>query len=68
MLNRVAEEAGVHHVHPHKFRRSKATDLARHGIPIQDIQHILGHEKIDTTMKYVQMDDGAVESSYRRYA
>ena len=68
MLKKVADEAGVNHVHPHKFRRSKATDLARHGMPIQDIQHILGHEKIDTTMKYVQMDDGAVEISYRRFA
>ena len=68
MLKRVAKEAGVNHVHPHKFRRSKATYLAKHGMPIQDIQHILGHEKIDTTMKYVQMDDGAVEISYRRFA
>lgn len=68
MLNRLAERSGVNHVHPHKFRRTKATDLARHGMPIQDVQAILGHEKIDTTMKYVQLNDTDIESSYRRFA
>ena len=68
MLKRLAETAGVHHVHPHKFRRTKATDMARHGMPIQDVQAILGHEKIDTTMQYVQQNDTDIESSYRRFA
>ena len=68
MLNRLAEHAGVNHVHPHKFRRTKATDLARHGMPIQDVQAILGHEKIDTTMQYVQLNDTDIESSDRRFA
>lgn len=68
MLKRVAESAGVEHVHPHKFRRWKATMMAKHGMPIQYIQAILGHEKMDTTMKYVQMDEGDIERSYWRYA
>ena len=68
MLKRLADRAGVHHVHPHKFRRTKATDLSRHGMPIQDIQAILGHEKIDTTMQYVQLNDTDIENSYRRFA
>ena len=68
MLKTLAKRAGVNHVHPHKFRRTKATDMARHGMPIQDVQAILGHEKIDTTMQYVQMDDTDIESAYRRYA
>ena len=68
MLIRVAKAGGVFHVHPHKFRRTKATDLSRHGMPIQYIQAILGHEKIDTTMQYVQMDDDDVENNYRRFA
>ena len=68
MLKKLADRAGVKHVHPHKFRRTKATDMARHGMPIQDIQAILGHEKLDTTMQYVQMNDTDIESSYRRYA
>ncbi len=68
MLIRVAKVGGVFHVHPHKFRRTKATDMSRHGMPIQYIQAILGHEKIDTTMQYVQMDDDDVENNYRRFA
>ena len=68
MLKKLADEAGVNHVHPHKFRRTKATVMARHGMPIQDVQAILGHEKIDTTMQYVQMNDTDIESSYRRYS
>ena len=68
MLNELAKRAGVHHVHPHKFRRTKATALARSGMPIQDVQAILGHEKIDTTMQYVQLNDTDIENSYRRFA
>ena len=51
MLKELAKVAGVEHVHPHKFRRTRATELARHGMPIQEIAALLGHEKIDTTMK-----------------
>ena len=68
MLKRLAEKAGVEHVHPHKFRRTLATNLTRHGMPIQEVAHILGHEKIDTTMKYVVLDNQVTKAQYRRYA
>ena len=68
MLKRVAERAGVENVHPHRFRRTLATSLSRHGMPIQEVAAILGHEKIDTTMRYVEMDDDNIRSAYRRYA
>ena len=68
MLNELAERAGVDHVHPHKFRRTLATDLSRHGMPIQEVARVLGHDKIDTTMKYVMLNDDDVKASYRRYA
>ena len=69
MLKVLAKAAGVdQNVHPHKFRRTLATNLARHGMPIQEVANVLGHEKIDTTMKYVVMDPEAVKTSYRRYA
>ena len=68
MLKELAERTGVDHVHPHKFRRTRATELARHGMPIQEIAHILGHEKIDTTMKYVVQDKETIKSDFRRYA
>ena len=68
MLNRLADEAQVEHVHPHKFRRTLATDLTRHGMPIQEVAKILGHEKLDTTMKYVVLNKDDIKASYRRYA
>ena len=66
-LKRVGAEAGVENVHPHRFRRTLATGLARHGMPIQEVAAIMGHEKLDTTMKYVVLDDERVRNSYRRY-
>lgn len=68
MLKELAKRAGVEHVHPHKFRRTLATELARHGMPIQEVAFVLGHEKIDTTMKYVVQDDEDVKNNYRKYA
>ena len=67
MLKKLAANAGVEHVHPHKFRRTLATDLARHGMPIQEVAKVLGHEKLDTTMKYVVLNKDDVKASYRRY-
>ena len=67
MLNKLAKKAGVDHVHPHKFRRTLATGLARHGMPIQEVAKVLGHEKLDTTMKYVVLNKDDVKASYRRY-
>lgn len=68
LLKELAKQTGVEHVHPHKFRRTLATELARHGMPIQEVANILGHEKIDTTMKYVVLNKDDIKSSYRRYA
>lgn len=68
MLNELAKRAGVDHVHPHKFRRTLATSLARHGMPIQEVAFILGHDKIDTTMRYVMQDSEDVKHDYRKYA
>ena len=68
MLKQLAKSAGVEHVHPHKFRRTLATMMISHGMPIQEVAAILGHEKLDTTMKYVVMDKTSVKNSYRKYA
>ena len=67
MLNKLADKAGVEHVHPHKFRRTLATNLIRHGMPIQEVANILGHDKLDTTMKYVVMNNDDLQHSYRRF-
>ena len=68
MLKTLAKKAGVNHVHPHKFRRTLATSMSRHGMPLQEIASILGHDKIDTTMKYVVLNEDDVNHSYRRFA
>lgn len=68
MLDVLARAAGVEHVHPHKFRRTLATGLIRHGMPIQEVAAILGHDKLDTTMQYVVLDKTDVKNAYRKYA
>lgn len=67
MLKILADAAGVDHVHPHKFRRTLATNLTRHGMPIQEVANILGHEKLDTTMEYIVLNKDDTKSSYRRF-
>ena len=66
MLCKLAEISGVDHVHPHKFRRTLATNLNKRGMQIQVVANILGHEKIDTTMKYVVLNKDDIKNSYRR--
>lgn len=68
MLNKVAKRAGVDNVHPHRFRRTLATNLIHHGMPIQEVARILGHDKLDTTLKYTFLDNTDVKHSYRKYA
>lgn len=68
MLIRLSERAGVEDVHPHRFRRTLATNLIARGMPIQEVAAILGHDKLDTTMRYVYLDKEDVHNSYRKYA
>ncbi len=68
MLVELGESTNVTHVHPHKFRRTTATNLIRHGMPIQEVAAILGHDKIDTTMQYVVLDKTELKNSYRKFA
>jgi site-specific recombinase XerD len=67
ILNGIAKRAGVENVHPHRFRRTFATGLARRGMEVQEIQQLLGHTSIETTMRYVTVDTDKVQSSYRQY-
>lgn len=68
MLHRIQSVSGIKTtVHPHRFRRTLATNLIRRGMPIQEVARILGHEKLDTTMKYVCMNDQDIRHSYSKY-
>ena len=67
ILKELAKRAGVNNVHPHRFRRTFATGLARRGMEIQEIQRLLGHSNINTTLTYVCTDDTKVQASYKKY-
>ena len=67
LLKRLEGASGVDHVHPHKFRRTLATNLAKRGMPIQVIANILGHEKIETTMQYIVLNKDETKLKYRQY-
>lgn len=68
MLRKLEARSQVEHIHPHKFRRTRATTMIRHGMPVQEVAAILGHDKLDTTMKYVVLDQSDIKNSFRRYA
>lgn len=68
ILNSIAERANVENVHPHRFRRTLATQLASRGMPIQEIQRILGHSNVATTMRYIEVSDESIKSSYIKYS
>lgn len=67
ILNRIASRAGVANVHPHRFRRTFATGLAKRGMDIREIRKLLGHSNINTTLEYVCTDTEGVKASYRKY-
>ena len=54
-------------VHPHKFRRTLATKAIDKGMPVEQVQRLLGHSKIETTMEYAMVDQSNVRISHRKY-
>lgn len=54
-------------IHPHKFRRTMATRAIDKGMPIEQVQKILGHSQIDTTMQYVMVNQSNVKNAHRKY-
>lgn len=65
IIRNLGRKAGVY-AHPHKFRHTLASDMAKRNAPVQIIQQILGHEDINTTMIYVSVDNKDVENAYRK--
>lgn len=63
----LSKKSGVPNVHPHKFRRTVATKLIKRGMPIDQVQKVLGHENITTTMLYVEVDQNAVKLNHQKY-
>ena len=67
IIAELGRAAGVENVHPHRFRRTAATDLLRMGMPIEQVQELLGHVKIETTRIYCTVTREQVRASHRRY-
>ena len=65
-MKRLGKKAGVENVHPHRVRRTLATDLVRKSVPIQDVADILGHADLRTTQIYVCMDQETVKYHYNK--
>lgn len=67
MLKDIEARTGVENVHPHRFRRTFATSVINHGMAIQDVATILGHENLDTTMKYVYQSKERTRNAYEAH-
>ena len=66
-LRNLGRKLGITKVHPHKFRRTLATRAIDKGMPIEQVQRLLGHAKIDTTMQYAMVNQNNVKISHRKY-
>ena len=66
-LKNLGQKSQVRHVHPHKFRRTMATMAIEKGMPIEQVQKLLGHTKIDTTLHYAIVNQSNVKLAHKRY-
>lgn len=66
-LREFGKKLGLHKVHPHKFRRTLATMAIDKGMPIEQLQQLLGHRKIDTTLQYAMVKQSNVKIAHRKY-
>lgn len=66
-LRKLGKEAHLYKVHPHKFRRTLATMAIDRGMPIEQVQKLLGHVRIDTTLHYAMVNQQNVKIAHRKY-
>jgi site-specific recombinase XerD len=66
-LRELGKRLSLPKVHPHKFRRTLATSAIDKGMPIEQVQQLLGHQKIDTTMHYAMVKQQNVKLAHRKY-
>ncbi|GHV42900.1 integrase [Clostridia bacterium] len=67
VLRKLGIEAEIAKVHPHRFRRTLATMAIDKGMPIEQVQKLLGHVKIDTTMHYAMVNQSNVKNAHRKF-
>lgn len=66
-LRQLGRRLELEKIHPHKFRRTMATRAIDKGMPIEQVQKILGHSQIDTTMQYAMVNQNNVKTSHQKY-
>ncbi len=66
-LREMGQKLGINKVHPHKFRRTLATMAIDKGMPIEQLQRLLGHQRIDTTLQYAMVKQSNVKIAHRKY-
>lgn len=66
-LRQLGKKLNINKVHPHKFRRTLATRAIDKGMPIEQVQQLLGHSKIDTTLQYAMVNQSNVKNSHRKF-
>ena len=66
-LKELGDKCNIPKVHPHKFRRTMATNAIDKGMPIEQVQKLLGHVQIDTTMQYAMVNQSNVKIAHRKY-
>ena len=67
IVRRTGRRAGVKKAHPHRFRRTAATNALNRGMPVQEVADILGHANLDTTMTYCTVDKESVKLHHKKY-
>ena len=66
-LRKIGRKLNITKVHPHKFRRTLATRAIDKGMPIEQVQVLLGHTKIDTTLQYAMVSQKNVKLAHQKY-
>ena len=66
-LRKIGRDFGIDNVHPHRFRRTLATVAIDKGMPIEQLQQLLGHQRIDTTLQYAMVKQSNVKMAHRKY-
>jgi phage integrase family protein len=66
-LRELGKRINIKKIHPHKFRRTMATKAIDKGMPIEQVQVLLGHRKIDTTLQYAMVNQNNVRNSHKKF-
>ena len=67
LIRKIGLDAGIENAHPHRFRRTMATNAINRGMPVQEVKDLLGHSKLDTTMIYCNLAQDNIKLHHKKY-